>query len=143
MDDKKETSTSVVAFDLEPITGDDTLFESNNIKTIDNRTNNDMNMINETNNNTILVSNSRFNITKLNEIDSNNINDDINLIKNSENSEQESDMCAKLDDIQQTAMTPDEALPDMDNYRNMQSFNGGIKSRPTLLELQVRSFFYF
>ena len=54
-----------------------------------------------------------------------------------EKSEFESDVCEKNDDIQQPAMTPDEALPDMDNYRNMQSLNGGIKSRPTLLELQV------
>ena len=89
MDDKIEQSTSIVAFNLEASSGDDTVFESHNSTTVDSkRNNNDMNIINQTNttinNTTIIVSNSRFNITKLNlnGIDHNHIKDDNNNTNN-------------------------------------------------------------
>jgi hypothetical protein len=79
----------------------------------------------------------KFNVTKLKDdgtaLDINNNVADIN-------DSNDSIICKELcdDDFVQPS-TPDEALPDLDNYRNMLSLNGVSKSRPTLLELQVIS----
>jgi hypothetical protein len=41
-----------------------------------------------------------------------------------------------LEEQPTTPTTPDDPMPDANNYRNLLSLNGEIKSRPTLLELQ-------